>query len=68
MIVYGGYVRPYSFRFVRNGLTYWSHERPKDVPYTVEVYDLKAYEQACRAGDFYGGVGHVLVDNRKSVG
>lgn len=62
--------RGYRFRYVLdNGNTTWADDRPMDGrPYTVEIYDMKAYEEAVKTGEFYGGVGHVLVDQRVSVG
>lgn len=42
--------------------------RPRDgSPYKVIVYDLKRYEDACRSGDAYYGLGGEITDNRKVV-
>ena len=56
----------YSFRWVTDGKLYQT--RPADgTAYTVIVYDLRAYEDACRSGLYYFGLGGEVTDNRRTL-
>lgn len=46
-----------------------STERPTDGrPFTIEILDPVAFEEAVRSGRFYSGLGGPITDIRKTTG
>ena len=41
--------------------------RPRGIPYTVKVNNLKAYEKAFRAGRLVDDLGGAITDNRRTT-